>query len=330
MLSAYYEKIGSRDMVGKKRKGRPSNVVVATSSSLLPNAKKQKVESQQATDKAKIVSDEGNESGAGVPKKDQAGMGAGNDKKTDPKSPSPKKRRGRPPKAKAFETAAEVITTSKTGTGTVRPRGASFGMGMDNLYSTGSNEISSLIEEADKMDKLRALKNKPTSLGFTSTNKPGERIASHSGDDIPKKRPDRPAKIQDQLSLTADIDTSGKDIEKKMVGRLSKNAAQSSSQKKLDPFAEGIAKKGLGGRVKTKESAGGQLNQGLAGSMVKKGARSSPKSGGSAVYEASMTALRAIPAKSGPGRPAKGNSTHGFEKEREADDDEDHESSALG
>jgi hypothetical protein len=329
LLSDYYSKIGGRNRVGKKRKqGRVSNAADAISSDKLPSVKKQKVESQSAIEKTKIASDKGKELGAVIPKEDKPGTGADDGKKPEPKTPSPKKRRGRPAKAITVEATLEDNNASKTVAGIVRAGGVSFCMGQDPMNETSPNEGLNVMKEAEKMDRMRPLNTKFASQGFATTNEPGERIVTHSDDDIPKKHPGCPFEIQDQLTLSTDDGMSGKDIDKKVIGHPSKKPGQASSAEKIDPFAEDIAKKGLSSTVKSKASAAGQLNQGLAATVVKKGLGRPARSGDSSAYSAAMAALSDIPAKRGPGRPAKAKGPHCFEKESE-DEGEDHESSAL-
>lgn len=294
-------------MVGKKRKqGRVSNAADAISSDKLSSAKRRKVESELAIEKTDIASNKGKELDAGIPKKDKPGMGVDDGKKPDAKTPSPKKRRGRPAKAKTVEATLEDNNASKTVTGIVRVGDISFGIGLDPMKETGHNEVLSLMKEADNMDRTRPLNTKSASQGFTPANEPSERIATHSDDGNPKKRPGCPFEVQDQLALSIDDGMSGKDIDKKVIGHPSKRSGQASSAEKLDPFAEGIATKGLSGTVKSKASAAGQLNQGLAATIVKKGLDRPAKSGGSTVYSAAMATLSDAPAKRGPGRPERG------------------------
>jgi hypothetical protein len=317
-------------MVGKKRKqGRASNAADAISTDKLSTVKKPKVESESAIEKTKIALNKGKELDAGIPKKDKPGMGADDGKKPDPKTPSPKKRRGRPAKAKTAEATLGDNNASKTVTGIVRAGGVSFCMGLDPVNETGPNEALSLMKEAEKMDRMRLLNTKSASQGFIPINEPDERTTTHSDDGILKKRPGCPFEVQDQLNPSTNDGMSCKDIDNKVIGHPSKRSGQASSAEKLDPFAEGIAKKGSGGTEKSKTSAAGQLNQGLAETVVKKGLGRPAKSGSSTAYSAAMAALSDIPAKRGPGRPAKAKGPRCFEKESE-DEDEDRESSAPG
>jgi hypothetical protein len=317
-------------MVGKKRKqGRASNAADAICTDKLSSVKKPKVEFEPAIEKTKIASNKGKELDADIPKKDRPGMGVDDGKKPDPKTPSPKKRRGRPAKAKTVEATLGDNNASKTVTGIVRAGGVSFGMGLDPMNETGPNEALSLMKEAENMDRIRPLNAKSASQGITLINEHDERIATHSDDGIPKKRPGCPFEVQDQLALSTDDGMSGKDIDNKVISHPSKRSGQVSSAEKLDPFAEGISKKGSGGTVKSKASAAGQLNQGLAETVVKKGLGRPAKSGGSTACSAAMAALSDIPAKRGPGCPATAKGPRCFEKESE-DEDEDRESSAPG
>jgi hypothetical protein len=105
-LSEYFEKIGGREAIGAKRKrSRPSKTTGTNISEKLPNAKKQKLNSEPVIEKVKIIWNEGKVPAAGAAKEDKDGTGEDDGEETIPKTPAPKKGRGRPPKNKALETS---------------------------------------------------------------------------------------------------------------------------------------------------------------------------------------------------------------------------------
>lgn len=254
MLSEYYDKIGGHGNVGKKRKqGRLSNII-DTSSNLLPKTKKQKLDSETAIDTAKIISVDGKNSGTGAAKIDIANTGAGKNIKPDPKTPSPKKRRGRSAKTKALEAAIEDNASSKLITGSLET-------GLeDNTHFTN---VPGTVRHRKAYFKMGlGTKHFPR---YSDNHNPSKRSADQ---------------VKAGVSLPADEKGSDKDIQKKVAGRLVKGAGQKSSTTKMNPLAEEDGKTGLASSIKTKESAAGQLNHGLAGSIVQKGANRPGKSGG--------------------------------------------------
>ncbi len=326
-MSAYFDKIGGRDSVGSKRKrGRTPKAADTDSSKKLQSVKKPKVESKLVTEK---LSNKGEGLGTGASKKDQTIIGVGGAEKPVLKTPSPKKRRGRPPKSKALEATLEVTNTSKT-VADIVPAQARPSY-MDLAPKSQNAELMSKMEQESNKEKVKGLKQAPDSQGFIPVNMSFENSATHSSNDVAKKRSGRPLKAQGQPALPTNQDMTDKETTKKALGRPSNNAGPASTLKKLTALPEGTAKKGPGRPVKSQESNTTEADQALAGSVVRKdsGLLAENSRSTSAPAPSAVTGLRDIPAKRGPGRPAKNKGPHGIE-EKSKDDADNLGSPVLG
>jgi hypothetical protein len=326
-LSEYFEKIGGREAIGAKRKrSRPSKTTGTDISEKLPNAKKQKLNSEPVIEKVKIIWNEGEIPTAGAAKEDN-GKGEGDGEETIPKTPAPKKGRGRPPKNKALETSQKGNDTFKNASG-IAPAQAESAR-LSQASKPKNDEPMSKVEQENKMENLKGLKTQSDRRAFMPVNERGERIVSHSGNDVTKKGPGRPPKALGQGALSADQVPPGKDTGKKGLGRPPKSASQLSSPEKSTTLDESIAKKGRGRPPKSKQSDIAQADEGLAGSVSKKPQGRPPKNVGSTPSSSAKNPLKGTAVKRGRGRPSKIEESRSIEKESE-EDRGDRESSALG
>jgi hypothetical protein len=329
ILSEYFEKIGSRETIGAKRKrGRPSKNTGTDTSEKLPNAKRQKLKSEPVIEKVKIVWNKGEAPAPAGGKEDQNGTGKGDSEKTIPKTPAPRKGRGGPPKSKALETSQEshgplknvpVIVAAKSETPSP-----------DEPLKAKENKPMIKAEREEKIERLKKPKGQFERQGSTSDydDAPVGGIAPSSSNDVTKKSQGRPPKAQGQASTSVDEVLPGKDIPKKEHGRPPKTRGQISSQEKLIPLEESSAKIGRGRPPKSKEPNVNEAHEGLKGGITKKGRGRPPKNGGSTPSSGAKNTPD-IPVKRVRGRPSKFTEPRNIERESEENHD-NRESSALG
>lgn len=326
-LSEYFEKIGGREAIGAKRKrSRPSKITGTHISEKLPNAKKQKLNSEPVIEKDKIIWNEGEVPTAGAAKEDKNGTGEDDGEETIPKTPAPKKGRGRPPKNKALETSQKGNDAFKNAPGIAPAQAESASL--SQASKPKHDEPMSKVEQENKMENLKGLKTQSDRRAFMPVNERGERIVSHSGNDVTKKGPGHPPKALGQVALSADQVPPGKDTAKG-PGRPPKSASHLPSLEKSTTLDESIAKKGRGRPPKSKQPDIAQADEGLAGSVAKKPQGRPPKNVGSTPSPGAKNTLEGTAVKRGRGRPSKIKESRNIEKESE-EDRGDRESSALG
>ena len=141
----------------------------------------------------------------------------------------------------------------------------------------------------------------------------------------PKKGRGHPPKVQGRVTLSAHQVLSGKNTAKKGPDRPPKSAGHMSSLEKPSTLKESSAKKGRGRPPKRKGPNVAQADEGL---VAKTGRGRPPKIGGSTPPSGVKTTFTDTPMKRGRGRPSKIKEPHSVEKESE--DHDDRESSALG
>jgi hypothetical protein len=194
ILSEYFREVGGRETIGAKRKrGRPSKTIADDSSEKLPKAKKQKLESAPAIEKVKIAWNEGESPDAYSAKGDKSGGGEGDDGDIIPKTPAPKKGRGRPRKSKASRTSLEANGASKTIPG-IAPAEAE--PSLPAKPSKSKKEPMSKAEQEEKMEKLRELKElfERQSAPADTGDAPVGPTVSSSSNNVSKQGPGRALK----------------------------------------------------------------------------------------------------------------------------------------
>lgn len=327
-MSEYFEKIGGRDTIGAKRKrGRPSKMTSTDSSENLPNAKKQKLESEPVLEKVKIIWNEGEGPNSKTAKDDHNSTGEGDGREIIPKMSPPKKGRGRPPKSNDLENSKEVNDTFKKAPGIVSAQVEPESSRLVQASKPKNKEPMSEIEQ-EKMENLKGFKTQSNRQSFTSVNEPGEHTVTDSSNDVAKKSRGRPPKAQGNVALSADQVPSGKDTAKKRPGRPPKSAGQLSSQGKPTNLEESSAKKGRG-RPQSTGSDMAQTDEGLAASAAKKPRGRPLKNGGSTPSSGAKNILEGSAVKRGRGRPSKVKEPRNIGTDGEEDHDK-RESSALG